>query len=153
MGFHHFPEDKEQRAVWIQAIKREEGGYFAVTSHTTVSSEHFDPRCYTESKKRKRLKHESRPTKFIFRKEANDRPTPREQRAAAAVHVAVYKALAKDKVNVPRRGETVEQFTRRKELDEAKQTVASQEAEITLLKAEVQHLKSQLFIFFHLLLV
>ena len=36
MEFHHFPEDKEQRAVWIQAIKREEGDYFAVTSHTTV---------------------------------------------------------------------------------------------------------------------
>ena len=43
MGFHHFPEDKKQRPVWIQAIKGKEGDYFAVRSHTTVSSEHFDP--------------------------------------------------------------------------------------------------------------
>ena len=61
-GIPLLPEDKEQRAVWTQAIKREEGGYFAVTSHTTVSSEHFDSQCYTESKKRKRLKRGSRPT-------------------------------------------------------------------------------------------
>ena len=66
--FHHFPEDKEQSGVWIQAIKREEGDYFAVTSHTTVCSEHFDLRCYTESKKMKRLKRGSRPTKCIFKK-------------------------------------------------------------------------------------
>ncbi|XP_035239884.1 uncharacterized protein LOC118208975 [Anguilla anguilla] len=41
LSFHCFPEEKDRRRKWVQAIRREEGPLFKITKSTHVCSLHF----------------------------------------------------------------------------------------------------------------
>eukprot|EP00117_Sycon_ciliatum_P011696 scpid70229/ scgid13067/ THAP domain-containing protein 1 len=130
LSFHKYPKDPDLRARWVQACKREEGAHFTISSSTVVCSEHFREKDFhpdlpglpalASGKPHRRLKQESIPSVFSFRRPPAERPSPADRRSAALVRHSLLERLdVEPKAKKPRRGESESEFEYRVALEAA----------------------------------
>ncbi|XP_039253345.2 THAP domain-containing protein 2-like [Styela clava] len=81
LSFHSFPKNEKMKRAWIHSIRRDPGKHFQITPSTRVCGNHFRPEdIYETPSGRRRLHHNSVPSKFSWTKLIAERPLPNRLR-------------------------------------------------------------------------
>ncbi|KAJ8406668.1 hypothetical protein AAFF_G00295840 [Aldrovandia affinis] len=88
LGFHNFPEDRQLRGKWAQAVRRVEGAQFKIGKGTHVCSAHFlEEDIYRTAADRAKVKRGAVPCRFKWTSPSSR--TPRTSRANVKPRLAI----------------------------------------------------------------
>ena len=91
ISFHKFPKNKDLLAAWIQAIRRDVGRHFTITSHTRVCSRHFKESDFEKTLAgRRALRSAAIPSIFPWKKCSPKKRKPPKYRYVASETVTEF---------------------------------------------------------------
>ena len=143
ISFHKFPKNKDLLAAWIQAIRRDVGRHFTITSHTRVCSRHFKESDFEKTLAgRRALRSTAIPSIFPWKKGSPKKRKPPKYRYVASETVTEF---VKEEIQLNNTSLNVDNTSDALEVDgNYQEDRSTQEESTSELKRQIEELKNKL---------